>query len=216
MTSLGARSSYLAILVCLLGACASCTHQSAATTTAAAKKHAKPGPEESFQAIIDTFRRRMEETPVGLVVTNANGRSSMAGSNKVSYELMPPKTENDPYKATITVKSEFRYSVKVSSETSDESGHEKSGNKNDRIMSDKDQKGSAPFESGIGKSSTDSSKSAAAPTHPTEQVLPRTDDEEHKYNLVYRDGQWILVTELNKETEQAVQNAFKSALATQI
>jgi len=217
MTSLGVRSAYSAVLVCLLGACASCTHQSAATTTAGAKKHAKPSPEESFQAIIDTFRRRMEESPIGYVVNNANGRSSMTGANKVSYELMPPKTENEPYKATITVKSQFRYSVKVSSETPEEPAHEKNANRNDRLMPDKDQKGSEPFEPGVGKSSTESSKSAAPATHPTEQVLsPKPDVEERKYDLLYQDGRWILVTELNKETEQAVQNAFKSAFETQM
>jgi hypothetical protein len=215
MTSLGVRSAYSAVLVCLLGVCGSCTHQSAATTTAAAKKHAKPGPEESFQPIIETFRRRMEETPIGFVVNNSNGRSSMTGTNKVSYELMPPKTENDPYKATITVKSQFRYSVKVSSETPDESAHEKNSNKNDRLLNEKDQKGNESFDSGVGKSSTESSKSAAPATHATEQVLPHTDVEEHKYDLIYQDGKWILVTELNKDTEQAVQNAFKSALETQ-
>jgi hypothetical protein len=214
MTPLGVRSAYSAIIVCLLGMCASCSHQGAATA-AGAKKHAKPKAEESFQAIIETFRRRMEETPVGFVVTNSNGRSTMTGSNKVSYELFPPKTEKDPYKATITVRSQSRYSVKVSSETADDSGHEKSNNKNDRLASDKDQKGSEAFDSSFGKNATDSSKSNPQSTHVTEQVLPHTDVEEHKYDLIYQDGRWVLVTELNKETEQAIQNAFKSAFETQ-
>jgi hypothetical protein len=216
MTSLGVRSAVCAVMVCLLGVTASCTHQSAATTTAAAKKHAKPGPEESFQTIMDTFRRRMEETPVLFVVNNSNGRTSMTGTNKVSSEVTPPKSQDEPYKATITVHSESRYSVKVSAETADDSGHDKNSNKSDRLLQDKDQKGNESFEPSFAKGSNDASKSTAPTTHATEQVLPHTDIEEHKYDLVYQDGRWVLVTELNKETEQAVQNAFKSALETQI
>jgi hypothetical protein len=68
----------------------------------------------------------------------------------------------------------------------------------------------------LGKGSADNTKSAATSTHTTEQVIPHEDREDRKYELLYQDGKWILVTELNKETEQAVQNAFKSALDTQI
>ncbi len=215
MTSLGVRSAFCGVLVCLLGAVASCTHQSAASA-AAAKKHAKPKPEESFEIIMETFRRRMEETPVGLVVNNPNGRTTLTGTNKVSSELHPPKTADDPYKATITVKSQSRYSVKVQTETPDEATREK-GSKNDRLLPDKEQKGNEAFDSNVAKGSSDNSKTAGSGTHVSEQVLPPLKDEEvHNYDLVYQDGRWILVTELNKETEQAVQNAFKSALETQI
>ena len=209
MKSLGVRLAVCAGIVCLLGVIASCSHQSVATTTAVAKKHGKPGPEESFETIMDTFRRRMEETPVLFVVNNPNGRTSMTGTNKVSSKLVPPASPDEPYKATITVKSESRYSVKVS-ETPEDAGHEKSGNKSDRLIPDKDKKGSDSFDPSFAKGASDASKSAGATTHPTEQVLPHTDIEEHKYDLLYQDGRWVLVTELNKETEQAIQNAFKS------
>lgn len=215
MTSLGVRSAFCGFLVCLLGVAASCTHQSSATGTAAAKKHAKPTPEESFQVIMETFRRRMEETPVGFVVNNPNGRSTMVGSNKVSYELVAPKSAEEQYKAVVTVKSQSRYSVKVSTETPDDTSHEKTTTKNDRLLPEKDKKGNESFDSGFAKSSGDNSKSNSSGTHVSEQVLPHDDMEEHKYNLLYQDGKWILVTELNQETEQAVQNAFKTALETQ-
>jgi hypothetical protein len=198
-----------------LGVVASCTHQSSATGTAA-KKHGKPGPEESFQVIMDTFRRRMEETPVGFVVNNPNGRSTMTGTNKVSYEVSAPKSADEKYKAVVTVKSQSRYSVKVSTEAPDDAGHEK-GPKNDRLLPDKekDQKGSESFEPNFAKGASETSKSNSSSTHVTEQVMPHEDVEEHKYDLLYQDGKWILVTELNQETEQAVQNAFKTALETQ-
>jgi hypothetical protein len=34
--------------------------------------------------------------------------------------------------------------------------------------------------------------------------------------LIYENGRWDLVTKLNEQTEQAVGNAFKNALGTQI
>jgi hypothetical protein len=215
MKSLGVRSAVFAILACLVGVIASCNHQSAATSQAAAKKHAKPGPEESFQTIMDTFRRRMEETPVMFIVNNPNGRTSMTGTNKVSSEVFPPKAEGDSYKATISVHSESRYSVKVS-ETTDDSSHDKNNGKSDRMLPDKDQKGNDALDQFSTKGSSDSSKSAGSSPHTTEQVLGHPDVEDHKYDLVYQDGRWVLVTELNKETEQAIANAFKSALDTQM
>lgn len=212
MKALGVRSAVFAVLACLVAVVASCSNESAATQ-AAAKKHAKPGPEESFQVIMDTFRRRMEETPVLFVVNNPNGRTSMTGTNKVSSEVFPPKSDGEPYKATITVHSESRYSVKVTSEAPEDSGHEKSS-KGDRLSSDKDQKGSDSFDQFSTKGVGDS-KSSGQATRASEQVLPHADVEERKYDLVHQDGRWVLVTELNKETEQAIQNAFKSALETQ-
>jgi hypothetical protein len=214
MKSLGVRSAVFALMAGLTAIVASCSHQSAATTQAP-KKHAKPGPEESFQTIMDTFRRRMEETPVLFVVNNPNGRTSMTGTNKVSSEVFPPKADGDSYKATIKVHSESRYSVKVS-EPIDDSGHDKNSGKSDRLLADKDQKGNDALDQFSSKGAGDSGKSTVSTTHTAEQVLPHADVEDHKYDLVYQDGRWVLVTELNKETEQAIQNAFKSALDTQM
>jgi hypothetical protein len=215
MKSLGVRSAVFAVLACMVGVIASCNRQSAATSQAAAKKHAKPGPEESFQTIMDTFRRRMEETPVLFVVNNPNGRTSMTGTNKVSSEVFPPKAEGDPYKATIMVHSESRYSVRVT-ENAEESGQDKNSGKSDHMLPDKDQKGKDTLDQFSSKGSSDSGKSTGSTPHAAEQVLGHPDVEDHKYDLVYQDGRWVLVTELNKETEQAIQNAFKSALDTQM
>ncbi len=214
MKSSGVRYACLAVASCLLAACLSCNHSSSGPQAKA--PHAKPGPKESFETIMETFKRRMEDTPVGFVVNNSNGRSSLTGQNKVDYELIEPKTEADPYKAVVKVTSRSRYSVKVQSEVPDESAHEKNAKKSDHILPDKSAKGEESFDSSLGKASSDDSKSAATSTHTSEQVIPHEDNEERKYELLYQDGRWVLVTELNKETEQAVQNAFKTALDTQI
>src|SRR5262245_3334264 len=65
---------------------------------------AKPTPEQSFDMIMETFRRRIEGTPSGFVVDNAGGgRSRLMASNKVSSEVFPPEKEGDPYRAEVTV-----------------------------------------------------------------------------------------------------------------
>jgi hypothetical protein len=216
MKSSGVRYACFAAVSCLLAACVSCNHSSSGSQSAASRAHAKPGPKESFQTIIDVFKHRMEDTPVGFVVTNSNGRSSLTGQNKVDYELIEPKTESDPYKAVVKVSTRSRYSVKVQSEVPDESAREKNAKKAERLLPEKTVKGQEPFDSSIGKASADDSKSAATPTtHTSEQVIPHEEKDDRKYDLLYEDGKWVLVTELNKETEQAVQNAFKSALDTQ-
>ena len=59
------------------------------------------------------------------------------------------------------------------------------------------------------------SKPAASSHGGDETVTRRPDVERRTYELLYKSGRWELVTELNKETEQSIQNAFKSALETQ-
>jgi hypothetical protein len=213
MKSSGVRYVSFAATACLLATCISCNHSGG--SQAAARAHVKPGPKESFQVIMETFKRRMEDTSVGFVVNNANGRSSLTGQNKVDYELIEPKTASDPYKAIVKMTTQSRYSVKLQSDVPDESAREKNAKKEERLLPEKNKKGEEPFDPSLGKGSNENSKPATTSTHPTEQVIPHEDHEERKYELVYQDGRWVLVTELNKETEQAVQNAFKSALETQ-
>jgi hypothetical protein len=176
-------------------------------------KHAttKPGPEESFSLIYDTFNRRMQDTPIGFAVANASGgRTTMIGKYTLEKELIPP-AEGQPYRAIITVTSESRYSIRQGQENADEADDEKASQK---------KKGESPATDDAGKDSLDPTAGVPAegqkPVRPEEQVARREEAEQRKYELVYRDGRWTLVTELNKETEQSIDNAFRSALATQI
>src|SRR6478609_5434991 len=119
MKSSGVRYVSFAVMACLVAACISCNHSSGGSQ-AASRAHVKPGPKEGFQVIMDTFKRRMEDTSVGFVVNNSNGRSSLTGQNKVDYELIEPKTESDPWKAIVKMTTQSRYSVKLQSEIPDE------------------------------------------------------------------------------------------------
>ena len=52
----------------------------------------------------------------------------------------------------------------------------------------------------------------------TEDVItpPKPQEKDvRKYELVYQNGRWTLITELNTKTEQLIQNAFRNALDTQ-
>jgi hypothetical protein len=222
MKLLGTPFAQRTALLAAIAVCSSCSHSTDASRLSAAAKIAKPGPEESFKEIVETFRRRMEQTPIGFVVNNPNGRSTMTGQNKVTDQLIKPAKEGDPYKAVITVESQSRYSVKVSADPTEDSSRDKNNaNKNDRLLpddADKD-KGPTPFDPNLTNPKAATEAATAKPgaaTRGGDQVLPREETKDvRKYDLVYENGRWKLVTELNKETEQATQNAFNSALDTQ-
>jgi hypothetical protein len=219
MKLLGIRLAFLATSLGVAAACISCSHQDTHNSKAATAKNAKPGPEESFDLIIETFRRRMEETPIGFVISDSSGRSTMTGTNKVSHELIRPANETDPYKAVITVTSQSRYSIKRAKDSSEDADREKNADpKADNPLAETgDDSGVESFDPGlIGKPAAESSKTSG-PARTTPDVIRRPPDEEvRKYELLYQNGRWILVTELSKETEQSIQNAFNSALDTQI
>ena len=109
MSLLGLRPILLSAALIVAASCTSCSD---GKPSPAAVQNAKPTPEESFNTIVETFRRRIEDTPVGFVASNSTGRSSMIGTNKVSSELIRPTNEADPYKAVITVTSESRYRIR--------------------------------------------------------------------------------------------------------
>ena len=219
MKLLGIRLAFLATSLGVAATCISCSRQAANSNASAVAKNAKPGPEESFDLIIETFRRRMEETPIGFVISDSSGRSTMTGTNKVSHELLRPANETDPYKAVVTVTSQSRYSIKRTKDSSEDAAREKNADpKADNPLAETgDDKSVESFDPGlIGKPAAEGSKTST-PARTTEDVIRRPpDDEVRKYELLYQDGRWILVTELSKETEQSIQNAFNSALSTQI
>ena len=219
MKLLGIRLAFLATSLGVAAACISCSRPAANSNAPAAAKNAKLGPVESFDLIIETFRRRMVETPIGFVISDSSGRSTMTGTNKVSHELVSPANETDPYKAVVTVTSQSRYSIKRTKDSSEDADREKNSDpKADNPLAETgDDNGIESFDPGlIGKPAAESPK-AGAPARTTEDVVARRPDKEvGKYELLYQNGRWILVTELSKETEQSIQNAFNSALATQI
>src|SRR6476661_2703028 len=117
MRLIGFRFTVLAIGVITVLSGISCNDHSAGTKRVAV--NAKPGPEESFETIMEMFHRRMEETPIGFVVNDSNSRSTLTGKNEVSHELIKPTNPGEPYKAVVTVTSQSRYWIARTKETDD-------------------------------------------------------------------------------------------------
>jgi hypothetical protein len=216
---------WLAVLgsIALLGASpAGCTRQSEPTSAAATAGTAKKlGPEESFKLIVDTFRRGVEEIPVGFVVRREGGHSRMAGKYEVTHhELIPPASEGKPYRAVITVTSQSSYSIQRTNEA-DENDRE---NVPDDQSSAIDPLGTSEGANGleildpnlVGTPEAKNDTRQPAAGTPEKLIARRPDQSERKYELVHKDGRWSLVTKLDPETEQSIRNAFDQALKTQI
>ena len=216
MRLIGFRFTVVAIGVITALSGVSCNDHSAGTKRAAV--NSKPSPEESFETIMEMFHRRMEETPIGFVVSGESKRSTLTGKNEVSHEMIKPANPGDPYKAVVTVRSKSQYWVARTKED-DDSDREKAAKdaaaRNDKAATESSEDKSKSIDPAVSVPG-DSTRSHLSPIAGDRTALPSSDDDTRKYELVYVNGRWKLVTELNPETEQSVQNAFNNALDTQI
>ena len=178
---------------------------------------AKSTPEERFQHILDSFRRKIEDQPVGFVVADGGSRTTMLGTNKVTSELIPPQTPDGHYKAVITVTSESSYSVRRST-TGDESDQESNGKgqRADSLIDSKD-KGIGILEPDLASSPrNDTSQSAPKSTQPAQDIVARRPNEHsRKFELEDNGERWVLITKPDPKTEQSIEFAFSEALARQ-
>jgi hypothetical protein len=183
-----------------------------------AKTIEKPGPEESFELIVETFRRGIEDIPIGFVMRQESGQSMMVGKNEVSHKLIPPAKEGEPYRAIITVASESRYSIQRNREEQppeDESEDQTSASDLTGEAAEEDGQEILDPELIVGADSKNETRRPAPGA--TDQFVARQRDEGQKdYELVHENGIWRLITELDPETEQAIREAFARALKTQM
>ena len=208
------------LATCVVG----CTDRSdlgVRVSPSAPRTSANPGPEESFDLILETFRRGVEGVKIGFVARREGGHSMMSGDNKVSHKLIPPTQEGDPYKAIITVESKSSYSMQRTTIPEDKRENNNSGNQDS-------QSGIAGAENPVGIDILDSdlvgrpadTGAMAGPSQPIADATtiarrPQTPVTK-SYELQYENGRWALVTELDPETEQGIRNAFEHAFKTQI
>jgi hypothetical protein len=153
------------------------------------------------------------------MLRDADGHSMMTGRNEVSHKLIPPAKKGDPYKAVIIVGSQSRYSiqrVKGDEESEEQAARQRTDHFGDEAETsdlevyDSDLVG--PTEDA--KPDQRTAKSASEKVEKT--VTRQADQQQREYELVYQDGKWMLITPLDPETEQSIENAFKRALDTQI
>jgi hypothetical protein len=168
---------------------------------------------------MDVFKRRMEDTPVGFVATGSSGRTAMTGTNKVSYDLIRPASDSEPYKAVVTVASQSHYSILRTAEPPKEDSRDKTAKDKSTGILDESDPDAASFDNGDPTSiDQDSGNQSNSATSPGEDRVARRESkpEVRKYELIYQNGRWNLVTKLDEKTEKAVENAFNNALGIQI
>jgi hypothetical protein len=218
MKQINPRPVLIAAILSVLAAVVGCQEQSgAAKRDTARPRDAKPSPEESFALILETFRRGVEDVPIGFIAHDAEGHSMMTGRNEVSHELIRPAKEGDPYKAIITVASQSRYSIQRS--TSEEEVDEQTDEQQDSLAEQGDEGDLEIFDRDLisrsSQAKQDRRTSPSAADGPDKTIARQADRQERKYELLYQDGKWQRITELDPETEQSIENAFKRALAMQ-
>ncbi|MEX0612827.1 MAG: hypothetical protein WD738_16060 [Pirellulales bacterium] len=222
MIRFSARPVLIAVMLTALAVAIGCQDQSDTRQhTDVRSRHAKPSPEESFALIVETFRRGVEEVPIGFVLHDSEGHSMMTGRNEVSHELIPPAKEGDLYKAVITVGSQSRYSIQRLASETDEKDDDQAGDQTTDSFGESDDKsGLEVYDQDLISDSggkNQDRRATPSPAEKTEKTVTRqADRQERKYELVYQNGRWSLITTLDPETEQSIQNAFKRALETQI
>jgi len=210
------RRSSLVLLLVLLAPSAGCDRHLATGQSADAAKNT---PEERFQRILESFRRKIEDQPVGFVVSDGGGRTTMMGMNKVTSELIPPQNPDGHFKAVITVASQSRYSLRRSKTNGDETEHEQNAkNQGTNPLADpKEKQGISILEPDLaGGSRSDSSQAAPKVSQPDEDIVSRRPNEDvRKFELEDNGDRWVLVTRPDPKTEQSIAFAFSEALAHQ-
>jgi len=220
MIRIGSRPTLIAVFLAVVAAAIGCQEQAdLAKREAAGSRHVKLGPEESFELIVETFRRGVVDVPIGFVLRDEEGHSMMTGRNTVSHELIRPAKEGDPYKAVITVGSESRYSIQRS--TSETEEEKRSADQQSDVFAEEGEDSDIEiFDRNLASSPAGTKQDGRTAQSANEKsdttVTRQADRRERKYELIYEDGKWTLITKLDPETEQSIQNAFKRALEMQI
>lgn len=175
-------------------------------------------PEDRFARIMDSFRRKVEDQPVGFVITQGNSRSTMFGTNKVSSQIIKPTTSDGHYKAIVTIQSESHYSLHRTKSSEDKDSEQQSKSKKTNAAADPNDKDNvAVVDPELAKSVRSEKNPVTADQKSSDEdiVTRRPEQYVRKYELTYDGDKWILLTSLDPKTEQAIQFAFDEALKVQ-
>lgn len=224
MTRVALPLAFVALAVASIGVwvsgCRPGTASNANGTTKAAAAH-EPTPEESFQLVVDTFRRAVDTdagAQAGFLYRDQDGHSSLSIRKNVTDNLIAPSKEGESYRGTITVTSQFSYSLHMTPDADNDKlgGSDKGkGGSDQRGYGDdsSDETGVDVLDKNLIAAVTKSDN--PSPLQTDQVVARRTDDEVRTYELAYEDGRWVLKTKLDPKTEQSIQYAFEHALASQ-
>jgi hypothetical protein len=206
-----------AAVALIVAAATGCQKQAGDTKAKAAPAvTTKPTPEESFELIVETFRRGVEDVPFGFKVDDGSGgRTMMTGRNVVTHKLIPPAKEGEPLKAEIKVASKSQYSLQRSTEQPEADSEESEDATDTESTDDSDVQIFDPAVASTPGAGTDRRATTTKEDKSAVTVARRDDQDERTYELVYENGRWKLVTKLDPKTEELIKFAFDRALATQ-
>jgi hypothetical protein len=182
----------------------------------------KPKPEESFDLIVDTVKRRIQDTPSGFVVKQSDGGSSrLMASNTVTSEIFPPAKEGDPYRGEITIASESRYSLQRPTEEPDESNKKRDAERKDHKSGSDSLNNPGGAGSGVdilepGLVASPGNGNQGTRVSADSGPIRAKDSVKKVFKLEYKDGRWKLLTPPDPQFERAIELAFQEALESQI
>jgi hypothetical protein len=162
-----------------------------------------PSPEESFKFIVDTIRRSIESTSGGVFAPSGGGYTALSMRYAVVDEYLPPHEANESPRGRITIEEESEVTIQPAQRGDDEM----------READDRDNAASGgSLQSPSARSQT---RSGEGPSF-KEAPLPRTNKASKVFELVRKNDRWELATEINREKDPAVFEAFDYALKTQL
>ena len=189
------------------------------SATDAARLRAQITPEKSFQDVVRLIKDGIEldgDVPNAFVFQRAGERSQISVHNEVSSTLIPPAKEGEPYRGTIMITSRSVYSLRRTSDPSEEKQEPETSESTDsgssRDSTTDDESGVDVLDSNLVSPAPRGGKSVAGHG---DTVARREDDTERSFEFVRKDNLWTQVTPTDPETELAVQRAFDRALKAQ-
>lgn len=213
------RPGILAATLLTVVAGVGCQKESADTKAAhVAAQPVKATAEESFAVIVETFRRGVEDVPIGFALPDGSGNQSMmTGRNTVTPKLLPPAKAGEPFKAEIKVVSDIQYSLQRSSENSgaNETDQAEETGGDSPSTDDSDVQIFDPAVAGTPGGAAER-RPTASKIDPNAKIIAGTKNSfERIYELVHEDGRWKLITKLDPKTEELIKLAFDRALESQ-
>lgn len=189
------------------------------------------GPEESFDRILQRVRRRLDRGPRQSISPglkeDANETSTFSFQDKVSGAVIKPDEEDEPYRARIIIETHSDYVfTQAEPETSDSQEEDKGGS----LLSLLDEDGTgAPGDDAVLPPEMDpdadtpvgslpSGNGSKPETGESARTRPQTIrapayESKTKYDLIYREGRWVLETALEKDS--SIERIFEYALEGQ-
>lgn len=165
---------------------------------------------EKFEHIVTDLER--------VIVTsnpwqNRDRDMSGGGSTEFSYELkhklIPPDEGVDIYRAAVTITKRYRIVAYPKRGPSDDGSADEEGSTDDALLEGGDlEELYDPAGEALASSGVEQAMSIPA-------ITTLEDEDVKTFHLEFQDGRWVQITETDKKTETAIQEAFDYALRRQ-